>query len=254
MMDVTRILNAIERGDARATDELLPVVYEELRILAAQKLSHEPPGQTLQATALVHEAYIRLVGGESQSWDSRGHFFAAAEDPFDHILGTHPTPPVWSGDAEAPQSSTAEVLHNEPWLDYNQSQTAHARWRNEYAPTVVSQTYAMSPQKPIVITEPWYELALDAPAAREIRFCAWSAIMCGAAGHSYGGGHIWLGYLPEVSRRRGAGDGSWPIDKEHPARELRGGTIHVINAPEDFPGVRQEKDWTLRIEAVCAKR
>jgi hypothetical protein len=228
MIDVTRILNAIERGDARATDELLPVVYEELRILAAQKLSHEPPGQTLQATALVHEAYIRLVGGESQSWDSRGHLFAAAEDPFDHILGTHPTPPVWSGDAEAPQWSTAEVLHNEPGLDYNQSQTAHARWRNEYA--------------------------LDAPAAREIRFCAWSAIMCGAAGHSYGGGHIWLGYLPEVSRRRGAGDGSWPIDKEHPARELRGGTIHVINAPEDFPGVRQEKDWTLRIEAVCAKR
>ena len=60
MSDVTRILNAIERGDARATDELLPLVYEELRLLAAQKLSHEPPGQTLQATALVHEAYLRL--------------------------------------------------------------------------------------------------------------------------------------------------------------------------------------------------
>jgi RNA polymerase sigma factor (TIGR02999 family) len=78
MSDVTRILNAIERGDAKATDELLPLVYEELRILAAQKLSHEPPGQTLQATALVHEAYLRLVGEDCPSWDSRGHFFKAA--------------------------------------------------------------------------------------------------------------------------------------------------------------------------------
>ena len=124
----------------------------------------------------------------------------AAEDPFHHILGAHPTPPAWAGGAEAPQWSTAEVLHDQPWLDYNQSQTAHARWRNEYAPTVVSQAYAMSPSKPIVITEPWYEFALDAPAAKEIRFCAWSALMSGAAGHTYGGGHVWLAYLPEVSR------------------------------------------------------
>ncbi|MCU0914649.1 MAG: ECF-type sigma factor [Planctomycetes bacterium] len=86
MSEVTRILNAIERGDAGATDELLPVVYEELRILAAQKLSHEPPGQTLQATALVHEAYLRLVGNESQGWDSRGHFFAAAAEAMRRIL------------------------------------------------------------------------------------------------------------------------------------------------------------------------
>ncbi len=86
MSDVTRILNAIERGDAQATDELLPLVYEELRILAAQKLSHEPPGQTLQATALVHEAYLRLVGDEPQSWKSRGHFFAAAAEAMRRIL------------------------------------------------------------------------------------------------------------------------------------------------------------------------
>lgn len=86
MSDVTRILNAIERGDANATDELLPLVYEELRVLAAQKLSHEPPGQTLQATALVHEAYLRLVGDESQSWKSRGHFFAAAAEAMRRIL------------------------------------------------------------------------------------------------------------------------------------------------------------------------
>jgi RNA polymerase sigma factor (TIGR02999 family) len=86
MSDVTRILNAIERGDAGATDELLPLVYEELRLLAAQKLSHETPGQTLQATALVHEAYLRLVGDEPQAWENRGHFFAAAAEAMRRIL------------------------------------------------------------------------------------------------------------------------------------------------------------------------
>jgi len=86
MSDVTRILNAIERGDARATDELLPLVYEELRLLAVQKLSQEPPGQTLQATALVHEAYLRLVGDESQSWENQGHFFSAAAEAMRRIL------------------------------------------------------------------------------------------------------------------------------------------------------------------------
>lgn len=86
MSDVTRILNAIERGDARATDELLPLVYEELRLLAAQKLSKETPGQTLQATALVHEAYIRLVGDEPQGWNNRGHFFGAAAEAMRRIL------------------------------------------------------------------------------------------------------------------------------------------------------------------------
>src|SRR4030066_141389 len=86
MTDVTRILNAIEQGDPRATEELLPLVYEELRLLAAQKLSHEPPGQTLQATALVHEAYIRLVGAEAQDWGSRGHFFTAAAEAMRRIL------------------------------------------------------------------------------------------------------------------------------------------------------------------------
>jgi RNA polymerase sigma factor (TIGR02999 family) len=86
MTDVTRILSAIERGDAKATDELLPLVYEELRLLAAQKLSREAPGQTLQATALVHEAYIRLVGDGSDRWDGRGHFFAAAAEAMRRIL------------------------------------------------------------------------------------------------------------------------------------------------------------------------
>ena len=86
MTDVTRILSAIERGDVKATDELLPLVYEELRLLAAQRLSHESPGQTLQATALVHEAYMRLVGDEPQNWENRGHFFAAAAEAMRRIL------------------------------------------------------------------------------------------------------------------------------------------------------------------------
>ena len=86
MTDVTRILNAIEQGEAKATDELLPLVYEELRSLAAQKLFHESPGQTLQATALVHEAYLRLIGGEPQTWDNRGHFFKAAAEAMRRIL------------------------------------------------------------------------------------------------------------------------------------------------------------------------
>ena len=86
MTDVTRILNAIEQGDPRATEELLPHVYEELRLLAAQKLSHEPPGQTLQATALVHEAYIRLVETECRNWNSRNHFFMSAAEAMRRIL------------------------------------------------------------------------------------------------------------------------------------------------------------------------
>jgi len=86
MTEVTRILTAIEEGDAKASEELLPLVYQELRRLAARELSHEKPGQTLQATALVHEAYIRLVGSGDQQWNSRGHFFAAAAEAMRRIL------------------------------------------------------------------------------------------------------------------------------------------------------------------------
>ncbi len=86
MSEVTRILNAIEQGDGRAIDELLPAVYQELRQLAARTLSGERPGQTLQATALVHEAYLRLVGAESQGWKGRTHFFAAAAEAMRRIL------------------------------------------------------------------------------------------------------------------------------------------------------------------------
>jgi RNA polymerase sigma factor (TIGR02999 family) len=87
MHEVTQILSAIDQGDPRAADQLLPLVYDELRRLAAEKLAHENPGQTLQATALVHEAYLRLVGvKESQQWNSRGHFFAAAAEAMRRIL------------------------------------------------------------------------------------------------------------------------------------------------------------------------
>ena len=86
MSDVTRILNAIEQGDTQATDKLLPLVYEELRLLASQKMSQERPGHTLQATALVHEAYIRLLEGTNQNWNSRGHFFKAAAESMRRIL------------------------------------------------------------------------------------------------------------------------------------------------------------------------
>jgi RNA polymerase sigma factor (TIGR02999 family) len=87
MTDVTRILDAIEQGDPQAASQLLPLVYNELRKLAARKLAREAPGQTLQATALVHEAYLRLVGGgEAQHWDSRRHFFAAAAEAMRRIL------------------------------------------------------------------------------------------------------------------------------------------------------------------------
>src|SRR5438132_5848899 len=87
MSEVTRILSAIEQGDPQAAEQLLPLVYDELRQLAAQKLAQEKPGHTLQATALVHEAYVRLVGKDDhQRWDSRGHFFAAAAEAMRRIL------------------------------------------------------------------------------------------------------------------------------------------------------------------------
>src|SRR5688500_12130989 len=86
MSDVTRILFAIEQGDPHAAEQLLPLVYDELRKLAATKLAQETPGQTLQATALVHEGYLRLVGDRPSPWCSRGHFFAAAAEAMRRIL------------------------------------------------------------------------------------------------------------------------------------------------------------------------
>lgn len=90
MNEVTRILNAVEGGDPQAAEQLFPLVYDELRKLAAQKLAQEKPGQTLQATALVHEAYLRLVEHEkAQNWNGRGHFFGAAAEAMRRILIEH---------------------------------------------------------------------------------------------------------------------------------------------------------------------
>src|SRR5215207_6581213 len=86
MSDVSQLLDAAARGDRKASSDLLPLVYEELRKLAAARLADESPGQTLQPTALVHEAYLRLVGGQPRAWDGRGHFFAAAAEAMRRIL------------------------------------------------------------------------------------------------------------------------------------------------------------------------
>jgi RNA polymerase sigma factor (TIGR02999 family) len=111
MADVTQILNAIEQGDPHAAEQLLPLVYEQLRQLAAQKLAQEKPGQTLQATALVHEAYLRLVDTEkAQQWNSRGHFFAAAAESMRRILveqARHKRSAKGGGRATGPVRGTA---------------------------------------------------------------------------------------------------------------------------------------------------
>src|SRR5215472_16669405 len=86
MSDVTLLLDAAAAGDRKAATDLLPLVYDELRKLAAARMASEPAGQTLQPTALVHEAYLRLVGGEERAWDSRGHFFAAAAQAMRRIV------------------------------------------------------------------------------------------------------------------------------------------------------------------------
>ena len=86
MSDVTRILDRVQQGEASAAEELLPIVYEELRRLAAHKMAREAPGQTLQPTALVHEAWLRLVGSGQEHWDHRGHFFAAAAEAMRRVL------------------------------------------------------------------------------------------------------------------------------------------------------------------------
>ncbi|HOK45312.1 MAG TPA: DUF4038 domain-containing protein [Bryobacteraceae bacterium] len=142
-----------------------------------------------------------------QFWKDLGAMIRR-EDPYGRIIGAHPTPPAWEGGAEAPQWSTGEVLHNEPWLDYNQSQTGHGKWRNEMVPVVVAADYKRTPPKPIVVTEPWYEFVEGNPPAEDVRFAAWSAMLSGAAGHTYGGGHVWWAHVPESPSRQG----SWPLE------------------------------------------
>jgi hypothetical protein len=131
------------------------------------------------------------------------------EDPYKHIVSLHNTPPFWDGGAEAPQWSTGEVLHDEPWLDYNQCQSGHGKYANEMIPVVVAGEYKRTPAKPIVVTEPWYEFVEGNPTGKDVRLAAWGAILSGAAGHTYGGGHVWLASVPEAPSR---GGGAWPIE------------------------------------------
>jgi RNA polymerase sigma factor (TIGR02999 family) len=108
MTDVTQILNALSQGDVHAAGRLLPLVYDELRRLAAQRLAHQAPGQTLQPTALAHEAYLRLVGkGDEPHWDGRGHFFAAATEAMRRILVENASP-VTSAARLLPQAWLAD--------------------------------------------------------------------------------------------------------------------------------------------------
>jgi RNA polymerase sigma factor (TIGR02999 family) len=136
MSEVTRILSAIEQGDPSAAEQLLPLVYEELRKLAAQRLAQEAPGQTLQATALVHEAYLRLVDAErAQHWNSKGHFFAAAAEAMRRILSITPaasrarsgaaTAPTWTSTSSPPPPPSASTTC---W-------TSTPRWRGWRRPT-----------------------------------------------------------------------------------------------------------------------
>lgn len=130
------------------------------------------------------------------------------EDPYERILSVHNTPPFWDGGAGAPQWSTGEILHSEGWMDYNQSQVGHGKFANEMIPQVVSASYFLKPSKPIVVTEPWYEFIEGYASAMDIRFGAWSAILSGAAGHSYGGGHVWLASVPEAP----ANEKTWQLE------------------------------------------
>ncbi len=121
MSDVTRILSQIESGDPSAADQLLPIVYDELRKLAASKMSQEMPGQTLQATALVHEAYLRMVGSDrEQPWENLGHFFAAAAEAMRRILvevARHKQSQKAGGDRERVELDQSELASNSPRVD-----------------------------------------------------------------------------------------------------------------------------------------
>jgi RNA polymerase sigma factor (TIGR02999 family) len=121
MNDVTRVLSAIEQGDPQASEQLLPLVYDELRRLAAQKMAREAPGQTLEATALVHEAYLRLVDtAKAQHWNSRGHFFAAAAEAMRRILverARHKRSLKAGGERRRQELADIELTAAEPGLD-----------------------------------------------------------------------------------------------------------------------------------------
>jgi len=150
------------------------------------------------------------VGGEYNMYDYGGlglQFWKELgalmrrEDPYGHAIGVHNTPPGWTAGemGDSAQWSTGSVLHDQGWLDFNGSQVGHGKWRNEMVPRIVSLDYAREPAKPTVVTEPWYEFTEGSAPAMDVRFAAWSAILSGAAGHTYGGGHQWWADIPDPS-------------------------------------------------------
>ena len=175
------------------------------------------------------------VGGEYNMYDYGGlglpfwkdlGVLIQHEDPYHHAIGVHNTPPGWAGGemGGSAQWSTGSVLHDEVWLDFNGTQVGHGKWRNELIPSIISTDYARRPAKPVVVTEPWYEFLEGSAPAMDIRFAAWSAILSGAAGHTYGGGHQWWAEIPDPSL---------------PPRPLRGGSSPrpPLNVDTlDFPG------------------
>jgi hypothetical protein len=157
------------------------------------------------------------------------------EDPYERIISVHNTPPFWDGGAGAPQWSTGSVLHKEPWLDYNQSQVGHGKFANEMIPYIVSEDYNRKPSKPIVVTESWYEFIEGNAPAMDIRFAAWSAILSGAAGHTYGGGHVWLASVPEAP----ADERTWPEEKNFSRTTYDyAGAVSMQNLAAFFKNVR----------------
>ena len=150
------------------------------------------------------------VGGEYNMYDYGGlglQFWKELgalmrrEDGGAHAIGVHNTPPGWSAGemGDSAQWSTSLVLHDQPWLDFNGSQVGHGKWRNELVPQIIASDYARRPAKPTVVTEPWYEFAEGMAPAMDVRFAAWSAMLSGAAGHTYGGGHQWWADIPDPS-------------------------------------------------------
>ena len=148
-------------------------------------------------------------GGYGQEFINKLGTLVKRNDPYKRIVSMHNTPPGWGGGDDAPQWSTADIFHNQTWLDYNQSQPGHGKWRNMMVPVIVKDAYQKTPPKPIVITETWYEFIEGDAPAWDIRYGAWSAILSGAAGHTYGGGHVWRAYLPESFQKH---NDPWPLD------------------------------------------
>ena len=134
---------------------------------------------------LAGEYNMNNYGGFSVDfWKNLGQM-VKDEDPYERIVSAHPTPPNWRGGRDAPQWSTSDALHNEPWLDYNQSQIGHEQYRNELVPEITARDYAKQPAKPHVQSECWYE-NLYGCTGEDVRFAAWGNMLSGGAGHTYG--------------------------------------------------------------------